>query len=55
MLNRTLEKLLTGRGLRHLTARPKLVLCIPIVALSYLALPAIANAAIAAIGKSQEF
>ena len=40
MLNRTLEKLLTGRGLRHLTARPKLVLCIPIVALSYLALPA---------------
>jgi uncharacterized membrane protein len=36
----TLEKLLTGRGLRHLTARPKLVLCIPIVALSYLALPA---------------
>src|SRR3954464_1915920 len=40
MLKRTLEKLLTGRGLRHLTARPKLVLCIPIVALSYFMLPA---------------
>src|SRR3954471_13291848 len=43
MLKRTLEKLLTGRGLRHLTARPKLVLCIPIVALSYFMLPATWN------------
>src|SRR3954451_10451566 len=40
MSKRTLENLETGRGLRHLAARPCLVICIPIVALSYFMLPA---------------
>src|SRR3954471_41427 len=39
----TLEKLLTGRGLRHLTARPRLVIYVPVVVLSYLMLPAAWN------------
>jgi uncharacterized membrane protein len=40
MSKRTLENLVTGRGLRHLAARPSLVICVPIVALSYLLMPA---------------
>src|SRR3954447_24927582 len=39
----TLEKLLTGRGLRHLTARPRLVIYVPVVVLSYLMMPAAWN------------
>lgn len=40
MANSTINQLLGGRGLRHFTARPRLMICVALVILCYFVMPA---------------